>query len=347
LDKIKEYFAAKRLSNSILGSLVNPRWVKMKMDNPDMEDDDKKHFRIGSALDCILTGNGVFEDEFLVVDASKPFGFMGKFVESLPAGITPEASVDMYKEAYDKAGYKMKIDRVIDSFWTNPTAVEYYNATRNTQGKSILAKDEYETVIACKDKLIANTFTYQYFKNDYDHVELIHQLPIYFEYMGYDCKALMDGVRINHETKEIEPFDLKTIGKNVYEFPTSFVQFGYYRQAAFYTIALRKWIEENRPELLDYAWLPFSFIVVDSKLSSSYPALIFETTPEDIQAGLTGGYRYGKHYKGVNQLIEAFKYHTESQQWDLPQEVFEGKGRLKLNVFSYGTVQSEEGTEGA
>jgi len=44
LDKIKKYFAAKRLSNSILGSLVNPRWVKMKMDNPDMEDDDKKHF---------------------------------------------------------------------------------------------------------------------------------------------------------------------------------------------------------------------------------------------------------------------------------------------------------------
>ena len=86
----------------------------------------------------------------------------------------------MYREAYDKAGYKMKIDRVIDSFWTNPTAVEYYNATRNTQGKSILAKDEYETVIACKDKLIANAFTYHYFKNDHDHIELIHQLPIYF-----------------------------------------------------------------------------------------------------------------------------------------------------------------------
>ena len=114
MDKIKEYFAAKRLSNSVLGSLVNPRWVKMKMDNPDMEDDDKKHFRIGSALDCILTGNGIFEEEFLVVDASKPFGFMGKFIEALPSGITPEAPIEMYREAYDKAGYKMKIDRVID-----------------------------------------------------------------------------------------------------------------------------------------------------------------------------------------------------------------------------------------
>ena len=44
MDKIKEYFASKRISNSLLGALSNPRWVKMKMDNPDAEDEDKKTF---------------------------------------------------------------------------------------------------------------------------------------------------------------------------------------------------------------------------------------------------------------------------------------------------------------
>lgn len=346
MDKIKEYFASKRISNSLLGALSNPRWVKMKMDNPDAEDEDKKHFRVGSALDCLLTSNGVFDDEFTVVDVVRPYGYMAKFVECLPSELTPESPIDHYREAYDKAGYKMKIERVVDSFWTNPTAVEYYNAVRSSKsGKTILSKDEYDVVIQCKEKILANTFTHKYFVNNEENIELIHQLPIYFNYKGYECKALLDGVYINHKEKYIQPFDLKTIGKNVYDFPISFLQFGYYRQAAFYTEAFKQYQKENLDG--DYEVKPFIFIVVESKLGSSFPAIIFETTKHDIHGGIYGGYRGNKYYKGIDELLDAYTYHNTTQQWDLPMDVFKQNGRIILDTFTYGKEESkvDENTE--
>jgi len=347
MDKIKEYFASKRISNSLLGALSNPRWVKMKMDNPDAEDEDKKHFRVGSALDCLLTSNGVFDDEFTVVDVVRPYGYMAKFVECLPSELTPESPIDHYREAYDKAGYKMKIERVIDSFWTNPTAVEYYNAVRSSKsGKTILSKDEYDVVIQCRDKILANSFTHKYFVNNDPNIELIHQLPIYFNYKNHECKALLDGVYINHREKYIQPFDLKTIGKSIYDFPTSFVQFGYYRQAAFYTEALANYRIKDRKEqglsdISGYLIKDFIFIVVESKLGSSYPAIIYKTSDSDIDAGLYGGYKGEKYYKGVDKLLEAYDYHNFTQQWDLPMELFENEGCITLNVF---TNENEKGT---
>jgi hypothetical protein len=40
--------------------------------NPESEDDDKAHFRIGSALDCLVTMPEHFQEEFLIVDVNRP-----------------------------------------------------------------------------------------------------------------------------------------------------------------------------------------------------------------------------------------------------------------------------------
>ena len=73
------------------------------MDNPDIEDEDKRFFRIGSALDCLLTSPERWEEDFAVVDAVKPWGLMGKFIDSLPMGLTIFSPTESYQEAYDKS----------------------------------------------------------------------------------------------------------------------------------------------------------------------------------------------------------------------------------------------------
>lgn len=333
-DKVNNYFKSKRVSNSLLKALSNPRWVKIKMDNPDQEDEDKRHFRLGSALDCILTDPDRFDDNFFVIDVVRPTGYMGKFIQNLPAGLAPQSPEELYQEAYDKAGYKQKLSTVINTFWTKAECVEYYNCTRNSNSREIISKDEYDIVLECKNKILSNKFVEKYFVNKYPHIELCHQLPIYFEYKELECKSLLDGVRIDHLNKTIEPFDLKSIGRNVYEFPFSCLSYGYYCQAAFYIIALKEYIKNERKDLLEYTFLPFAFIVVESKLTSSYAALIFETCDRDIEVGLNGGYRGSKYYKGINELIEAYKYHMTSGQWNLPKDVYEANGRILLNLFN-------------
>lgn len=86
------------------------------MENPDIEDSDTSYFRIGSALDCLLTSPERWELDFNVVDANRPYGLMGKFIDNLPRNLTAFSENELYQEAYDKSGYKMSIDRVIKKF---------------------------------------------------------------------------------------------------------------------------------------------------------------------------------------------------------------------------------------
>lgn len=181
--------------------------------------------------------------------------------------------------------------------------------------------------------ILANEFIKPYFSKSNEIIEILHQVDIYFEYMDEDCKALLDGIRIDHLEKTIEPFDLKT-SKSVHDFQTSYLQYGYYRQCAFYLIAIhskkspvKKYIDQG------YTILPFKFIVVENKLSSSHPAIIYETSRWDRKAGIEGGIANGKYYKGINQLIEEYKFHRDNNYWDLTKDLLESKGIIKLNVF--------------
>lgn len=96
--------------------LHNPFWVKYKLDNPDAEDDEAKHYRVGSALDCLLTDNDNFDDQFEVIDATRPYGLMAKFVDHLPKGLHPDSPLLSYVMAYEASGYKTKLEKIIEKF---------------------------------------------------------------------------------------------------------------------------------------------------------------------------------------------------------------------------------------
>lgn len=338
MEKINEYFSRKAVSNSLLGALFNPKWIKFRMDNPDLEDEEKSFFRIGSALDCLLTSPERWSQDFVVVDVSKPYGLMGRFIDALPSGLSSLSDPLLYQEAYDKAGYKMALDKVIDKLWSNEDLVKYYKLTNGIKDSTVLSSDEFGIVNRCVETIKANSYTHKYFfKNPLLDVLLLHQVPIYFNYKGIDCKALLDGILVDHDEKTIQPFDLKTIGKSVFDFEQSYLQFGYYRQAAFYNIAIQA---EDSPVkcYLDegYTILPFIFIVIENKLSSSTPALIYRVSEKSLEGGLNGGYVNNKYYKGVNELLEDWEYHNKTNKWEFPRSVYQNNGIVELNTFDYG-----------
>jgi hypothetical protein len=170
----------------------------------------------------------------------------------------------------------------------------------------------------------------------------LHQVPIYFRYRGEDCKALLDGILIDHKNRTIQPFDLKTTGKSVYDFPVSFLQFGYYRQCALYETALYS-IGSPILSLLEqgYEMLDFIFIVVENKLSSSHPAIIYRTNAKDREYGRIGGYIGKRFYKGIDQLIDEYKFYRENDYWDLPVDLLRSNGEIQLNIFDHGNELSE------
>lgn len=264
---------------------------------------------------------------------------MAKFVQHLPPNLDVYSSLDMYKPAYDKAGYKMPLQSVVEKFLNTEQIYNYYLYIKDTDdSKMILSKDEYESVTKAVELILASPRTHFYFRRKEIYHEIIQQLPLYFDIQigddTFSCKGLVDGILIDHSTKKIYPYDLKTTSKSVYEFKNSFLGYGYFRQAAMYTLGLqkadtpiKKYLEEG------YTMEPFRFIVAETKPYSTHPALIFVTSDQDIKAGLYGGYVGKIHYKGIYDLLKAYRYHVDTGNWDLPHDVALTQGELPLHVF--------------
>lgn len=324
------------MSNSLLGLIQYPALFKARLDGEPREDDEASHLRIGSALDCLLTSPDRWYQDFKVADANRPYGALGIFTNALPCGLTPSSPEAEYQRAYELAEYKIGMPSVIRRFWSNDDAVYFYRTVvcADNGGKTILGKTEYEIVLKCRDLILKSPYTKPYFHSTNLAVELLHQVPIYFEYDNVEFKSLLDGIMINHDDKTIRPFDLKTTIKSVYNFRESFLIWGYYRQAALYWQAIQTKDSPVFPLIQEgYKLLDFEFIVVEKKLINPNPPLIYKTTELDRHMGLVGGESDGKYYKGVDELISAYKWHLDKNYWDLPKDVYESQGVCCLDVF--------------
>ena len=56
--------------------------------------------------------------------------------------------------------------------------------------------------------------------------------------------------------------------------------------------------------------------------------------------GFTGGYSDGQYYKGIDELIDTYKWHLEKNYWDLPKDVFEKNAVYPLDVFDKHVTES-------
>lgn len=351
-SKIEEYFSSPAISNSLLGAMQNPRYIWMKQQGLVEEDKDKIHFKIGSGVDCILTNQLEWVKEFLVADSNNVPIMMGKFIKALPKNLTADSPEESYKEAWEASGYKQGLSTVIKSFWKNEDYVHYYKAVSEGGNKTVLTKQEYEVILSAYEAIATSPECRWYFSPIRDGIDIHKQIPIYFEYKGESCKALLDGIVINHNERVIYPYDLKTIGKGVFNFPDSFWRYGYYRQAAWYLIALQHYIkylntqymlEGKDIDLSTYTIAPFRFIVVSSRPKNYEPALIYLTTPNDLEVGLNGGFlkEDNKYVPGVNQLLEDYKWHVKNNLWEVPRAVYENNYNLTLDAFVKSTDPKE------
>lgn len=337
--RVNDYFASQDINNSLLNLCFNPKWLEFKLNNRDLEDTEKEHFRVGSAIDSLLTQPKSFSQEFYVWTHSRPAGLMAKFVDALPENLfmldLNEKAV-AYDFAYTTSTYKKPKKTVIKDFEETESLQAYYNARIHAEGKKILSSEDMKQVENAVNSLNIVETTKQYFSafNANPDIEIIHQVPVYFKLRGLNMKCLLDGVKINHTTKEILPFDLKSIGKSVYEFEDSFYQYGYYRQFALYTKAIEIAVENHmypfeHEKYKDYIILPFEAVVTPKK-EDGYPALIYQISPDKYKLGLIGGTHNNKEYKGIYELINNFKYHISARDFRAPKWVIDKDFKLVI-----------------
>lgn len=355
-ERIEEYFASTDISQSQLKLLLGPNPSLFNTAQPESElyYEEKEHFIIGDGVDIQLTGSlEDFNRKYHVSDVqNKPSDKLKSIINEVfdnvkRLGIQPNDIGDMRHyhpyilQACNHHDYQInwkdatRLNKILECY-------EYWEDLKASQGKIVLSREQNDKISSIVMSFRTHRHTAEYFRESGVR-EILYQIPIYFEYGGVRCRALLDMMIINHKDKTIQPIDIKTLGDATLYFPKSLRRRRYDIQAAFYTQAV-----ESLPELegvwKDYKILPFKFLVE----STTYPGtpLVFTCNRNLLYIGKHGRPQiiqrsYNKEgeifthsrveaIKGFHDLLEDYNYYM-NYGFDVERRVREAQGEFNLD----------------
>lgn len=358
--EVKEYFESEAASQSKI-----KKSDKSVFDIKKELDPNKDYLKIGSAVDCILTGeeNQFEEDFFIVEDISisdsikqildivyeEKIKEFNDFLEEAEEAEETNRSVFIgdlgnYPEyilaACDEVEYgkryknETKLSKVLEK-------KEYFNSKIASYGKTILTEAQKEVVDNVVTSLRTNPRTERFFNRELyknvENIDIYYQLPIYFKVDGYGelCKALLDIVIVEYKedgTIEATPVDLKTTSYDTFYFVKSFIKFGYDYQSVWYSFALRKFLEKKFPS--DAIKINDFLFIAESTVNVGNP--IVAKVDENVSRNAL----HGKLYK--KGLVELFERYLFYKQNGLSTEVETAKSGNKPVIITEDGIKEAE-----
>lgn len=356
-EEVQEYYGSDALGQSKLKLLLGDLGSFHKE-----FDSSAEHFMIGSAVDCILTNSlEAFNEEYYISEVEKLpseavveiLGLVHEdvlqdYAEHLevitgqeePLPVTPfhEFVGELGNwgayilDACEKTGWQPRwgADAKLKNIVEPGSA--YFMDLCKSFGKTIISQTQNATIKNIVHSLQSNPRTASFFDRDsYEDMPdltVYYQFPIYFEYRGVNCKALLDMVFVYRDEEgrilSIVGADLKTMNGNTFYFPSSVRARRYDIQAAWYTLALHKHFAV--PEGSDVI-KPFQFVVESTSFQGK--PLNFVVDSSLLQMG-----RYGRKaltlvdtnlftegaqnatlqhsIQGFEDLLDLYIYHSEN-----------------------------------
>ena len=285
-EEIDAYFERSGASQSFLKALCKSV-AYTKRDEKTMYYEEKGHLIVGSAVDDkISMGDDAFAEKYFSSEKEKPSEAMMSIVQmafdaSCFNDEAPDSTIHSYGiyvlEALDYHKYQTR--------WKEETRInkvyelgfEYFEELKEAHGKQILSVEQNKVVGNIEMSWRTHPYTSRYFVSATQYI--FFQVPVYFEFYGVNCKALLDMVIYDGGSNTLQPIDFKTMSENSIMFPKSVTRFGYNFQGAFYREALRQAIlspdtTETIPELSaiinkETAILPFKFMVETTEVKTN------------------------------------------------------------------------------
>lgn len=357
-EEIQEYYSSDALGQSKLKLLLGD----LSSFNKEF-DSSAEHFLIGSAVDCILTNSQeAFEEEYYTSKVEKlPSDAVIQIIKMVHQNVLEDYAesleVILQEDKNAEAGSFTDfagdlgnwgayiLDACIQTEWQPrwgaeakeaniiKNGSEYFIDLCKAFGKTVLSQTQSNTINSIVSSLQNNPRTGKYFDRgtlaELSSVEVNYQFPIYFEYRGVNCKALLDIVVVVREEdgsiKSVTPIDLKTMNGNTYYFPNSIKARRYDIQAAWYTLAIidhfALWNALHKVqafqfvvESTSYQGKPLVFTVADSLLKigkeGKKAVSLIDTDLFSENAGQNETLK--QEVLGYEQLLDLFIYHSEN-----------------------------------
>jgi hypothetical protein len=363
-EQVNEYYERVGLNQSSLKiilsdgvqSFLDQRSELMRQD--DLYYEEKKHFIIGSAVDCHIThGQEIYKQKYYSSTLTRKPGpkslsviklAFDKAKEQFPLG------VDISMAAYKKQVYEAACDEEFDvrrankdGNWELDTRIaslmknggqEYWSDLVLSENKQILSTEETFLINNIVMSLTTHPHTRGFFQDSKD-ITIIYQLPLYFTWNDVDCKGMVDIVIVNHTTKRIYLIDLKTFGGYVLNFRQAINRRRYDIQGDFYTVGMEQNISTLAmmldKDLTGYTIANFAFMV-ESTIRPGTP-MVYILGEEYLKRGRNGD----EQFKGWVEAVEIYKT-WEQAGFSIEQMFKDTNGVIFLNQVTTASIYDRD-----
>lgn len=328
-----DYRAIKMDSSSSLKDFSQDRkkYYKKYVKGESIEEKENHAANMGRIVETLLLEKEEFKNRFhLSVISSIPTGLMLEFVEALyrftkeatdEFGTVTKDFNDIALDAYNASGFKIKFDAVLLKFFGSDAEL-YYNEIRSVRTNKL-------TVVTAQDitnaenivKELQSNFVTKDIVNltNSSRYTVLNQLQIEgYEIDEFPLKSMLDKVIVDHDTKSIQPIDLKCTWsvENFYE--EYYLYRRAYIQAYLYYYAVLSLTKDVNSEYYGYTVNNLLFLVCDS-INYMNP-LIYTLSNEDMKEAYEGFTHKGKNYPGVKTIIEDLKWAISTDTWNISKK---------------------------
>lgn len=311
-----------RISNSAIGWFLKkgPRYLKDMLDGKE-EGISGKYLEKGTMIHMYLLQPDEFWHNYMIIDYEKPktaqqIAFCERYFHSTEL-LEEDKLLDAYKSAY--SGNNMSKDAMLKKAKELQLKFAEYI--------EFLDKNQTFTVISFADLNMLKRIE-ENINNHKKAKDLLTNNPGWdcnnefhinweSEKQKISCKSLLDRVKIDFVNKKIILIDLKTTA-DVYNFKHSVEEYDYYRQIAFYILALTWYMSDLGYNIEEFD-LEAYIIAIQSNGNNEVRVFNMLNEKELLD-----------RKDLIADTLTEISYHYQTGNWDHTREYYEGNGTEEL-----------------
>jgi hypothetical protein len=265
-------------------------------------------------------------ENFIVSELEKPTDMMASWVEDVHKMLR-SAGLENYTEdlmiGLGEPYYKSTKDRAKRITKFNDEGMPYLKFLFEADGKIALTSADRDIVEGCVRAIQSHEkAAHLLFRPMEEGQERLKELEIYWiasdDIGEIKCKAKLDDVIIDWKNKIAYINDLKTSSKPVSKFKSSFVNFRYYRQMAFYQQAIYQYLRQNGISYEEFEDWRIEINIVAVDYTKYFNVEVFDLHPEWLNIGRI-------EYRSLMQRVI---YHVTNSVWTETMEIHKGHRSL-------------------
>lgn len=311
-----------RISNSAIGWFLKkgPRYLKDMLDGKE-EGISAKYLDRGTMIHMYLLQPEEFWNNYIILDYEKPkttqqLAFCEAYFNSNEI-VEEDRLISAYKASY--SGNNMSKDAMLKKAKELQLKfAEYIEFLDKNQTYTVISFADLNMLKKIKENIDSHIKANELL-TDQPGVECHNEFHINWEAekQGVSCKSLLDRVKIDHANKKITLIDLKTT-VDVYNFEHSVEEYDYYRQIAFYILALTWYMKDEGYDIEDY---DLEAYIVAIQSNGNNEVRVFNMLNEKellVRKDL------------ISETLTEISYHYQTGNWDHTREYYENNGTETL-----------------